>query len=255
MNRSNSKSLICSIASKLVLGRKPISRVMVHRKHALGMRCVRFLRSVCRIFTATAILFLQLPVLPSQAIGQETEPTLDRILIQQTVETVGASIRKEYFDAKLAATVDRKLQERLAAGSYSQVKSMDALATELTHDLLELTKDKHLTVSVVQNVSLDSGNERRGDADREMTGRRSNFGVQRAEILAGNVGYLNLTAFFRPNEARDAIEGAMRTLRRADALILECHYLKSCGDQAKSACMKPNQRSYPSATQSVRCTC
>jgi C-terminal processing protease CtpA/Prc len=54
-----------------------------------------------------------------------------------------------------------------------------------------------------------------------LTGRRSNFGVQRVEILAGNVGYLNLTAFYRPNEARDAIAAAMRSVQHADALILD----------------------------------
>jgi C-terminal processing protease CtpA/Prc len=45
--------------------------------------------------------------------------------------------------------------------------------------------------------------------------------VQRVEVLAGNVGYLNLTAFFRIEEARDAIAAAMQTLRHADALILD----------------------------------
>jgi C-terminal processing protease CtpA/Prc len=156
-----------------------------------------------------------------QANGQESESALDRALIQQTVEAVGATIRKEYFDDRLAATVDRKLQERLAAGDYSQAKTKEGLAAELTHELLALTKDKHLAVSVNQNASLDSGNNRRANADRELTGRRTNFGVERVEILAGNVGYLNLSAFFRPDEAREAISAAMRLLRHADALILD----------------------------------
>jgi C-terminal processing protease CtpA/Prc len=176
------------------------------------------------MLAATVVLFLQLALVPTQAFGREPESTLGRALIQQTVEATGAAIREEYFDAKFAATVDRKLQERLAAGNYSQLKSIDALAAELTNDLLELTKDKHLAVSVIQNASLDSGNtgnNGRANATREMTGRRSNFGVERVEILAGNVGYLNLTAFFRPDEAREAISAAMRLLRHADALILD----------------------------------
>mgnify|MGYP003693641541 CR=1 FL=1 len=35
--------------------------------------------------------------------------------------------------------------------------------------------------------------------------RRSNAGVRRVEILRGNVGYLDLSNFFRPEEARDTI--------------------------------------------------
>ena len=41
------------------------------------------------------------------------------------------------------------------------------------------------------------------------------------EILTGNIGYLNLTAFWRVDEARATITDAMRVLRRADALILD----------------------------------
>jgi C-terminal processing protease CtpA/Prc len=57
--------------------------------------------------------------------------------------------------------------------------------------------------------------------DRQVRGRRSNYGIQRIEVLAGNVGYMNLTAFFRPEEARDALVAAMALLRSADALILD----------------------------------
>lgn len=41
------------------------------------------------------------------------------------------------------------------------------------------------------------------------------------EILAGNVGYLNITAFFHPDEAGDAIAAAMHMIRHAGALILD----------------------------------
>lgn len=40
---------------------------------------------------------------------------------------------------------------------------------------------------------------------------RSNAGVQRVEVLAGNVGYLNLTTFWREEEARETIGHAMRS--------------------------------------------
>jgi C-terminal processing protease CtpA/Prc len=40
-------------------------------------------------------------------------------------------------------------------------------------------------------------------------------------VLAGNVGYLNVTSFYRLEEARDVISAAMRLLRSADALILD----------------------------------
>lgn len=59
------------------------------------------------------------------------------------------------------------------------------------------------------------------DTRREVAARRTNFGIQRIEILPGNVGYLQFTAFYRRNEASEAIASAMASLRHADALILD----------------------------------
>jgi C-terminal processing protease CtpA/Prc len=173
------------------------------------------------MLVAKVILCLDLAVCPSQEIGQKSKSTLDRDLIQQTVETVGRTIHKEYFDARLAATVERALQERAAAGRYAQQRTPESLASKLTGDLLELTHDKHLAVTVVRSNSPAVAEDKRSDDSREATARRSNGGVQRAEVLAGNVGYLNLTSFFRPDEAREAILAAMRLLRHTDALILD----------------------------------
>jgi C-terminal processing protease CtpA/Prc len=89
----------------------------------------------------------------------------------------------------------------------------------LTRDLFEVTKDKHLAVGIVPDRSaavISTATD-----DREARARRTNFGVQAVEVLAGNVGYLNLTAFHRPEEAREALSAAMRRLRATDALILD----------------------------------
>jgi C-terminal processing protease CtpA/Prc len=59
------------------------------------------------------------------------------------------------------------------------------------------------------------------DDVRRRTGQAINFGVRPAEILAGNVGYLSLSTFYRPEEAREAIATAMDTLGDADALIVD----------------------------------
>jgi C-terminal processing protease CtpA/Prc len=41
------------------------------------------------------------------------------------------------------------------------------------------------------------------------------------EVLRGNIGYLNLTAFWRSNEGAEVLSNAMRLLSRADALIID----------------------------------
>ena len=86
--------------------------------------------------------------------------------------------------------------------------------------MFDITKDKHLAVTVVEQRSLSSTSTD-PDVNRGANARRSNFGVQRVEILAGNVGYFNLTSFYRPEEAGEAISAAMKMLRSADALIID----------------------------------
>jgi hypothetical protein len=65
--------------------------------------------------------------------------------------------------------------------------------------------------------------------------RRDNFGVRRAERLAGNVGYLDLALVSRygTEEAFQAIDAAMAVLERADAMIIDLRSTPG-GDPAMS---------------------
>jgi hypothetical protein len=65
--------------------------------------------------------------------------------------------------------------------------------------------------------------------------RRDNFGVRRAERLAGNVGYLDLALVSRrgTEEAYQAVDAAMAVLERADAMIIDLRNTPG-GDPAMS---------------------
>ncbi|MFN7731159.1 MAG: S41 family peptidase [Pirellula sp.] len=173
------------------------------------------------VHMSRAGVFLVLATLAcSHAWGQEDAREFDREFVHESVESVAAIVDREYFDAEIAAQVASSLRKRLAEGGYEEVKSLKSLADKLTQDLFEATQDKHLAVTMVEDGSLRSTSEV-PDVSREIHARRTNFGVQRVEILAGNVGYFKLTSFYRPDEARDAISAAMRMLRCADALIID----------------------------------
>lgn len=172
--------------------------------------------TITRAFAA--FLFTLLACAPSY--GQQDTPELDQAYLRQSVESTAAIVDRRYFDADVAAQAASFLREELAEGRYSGAETLEDLARMLTRDLFAVTKDKHLAVAVVENRSLDPASTN-SDKDREARARRTNFGVQRVEVLAGNVGYLNLTSFYRLEEAQDAISAAMRVLRSVDALILD----------------------------------
>jgi C-terminal processing protease CtpA/Prc len=146
---------------------------------------------------------------------------MDRKLIGETVDSLASVVHREYVDAEMAARVDAFLRRSLAEGKYGDVQMPEALAAILTRDLFALTRDKHLSVAVVPDRASVAAAKADPNDSRETRSRRSNFGIQKVEILHANVGYINITAFDRPDQARVAISAAMQLLRNAEALIVD----------------------------------
>ena len=153
--------------------------------------------------------------------GQHLADPVDQELIRSTVENLAGVLQREYFDPEVGASASKSLQEGLAEGRYANAPTLQSLADMLTRDLFESTNDKHLAVAVVEDVISTDKSARPLDWSRQERGRHENFGVQRVEVLPGNVGYLNLTSFYRPEEARDTLSAAMHMLQNAESLILD----------------------------------
>ena len=131
---------------------------------------------------------------------------------------------------KVASQVQASLRERLQLGRYTAIESAEELAELLTEHLHAITEDEHLSVLYSpRDDDTPVSNESR-QRSRELRGRRQNYGAEHIQILPGNVGYLNFTAFYRLEEGREAIQAAMAFLQNADALILD---------------MRPNRGSNP----------
>ena len=174
-------------------------------------------RSRRRVALAVAVLVAWMSgagVLAQQAVT----PALDPETISKTVEAVAAVIEREYFDPDLATRMAQSLRTRSSQGHYAAARTWGALAQALTRDVFPLSHDKHLDVRVAPDRSAPAASPAE---TRETRARRANYGVQRIEVLGGNVGYLNLTSFYRPEEAVDTLSAAMRLLRSADALIVD----------------------------------
>jgi C-terminal processing protease CtpA/Prc len=131
-------------------------------------------------------------------------------------------IEHEYFDFDVAHEAALSLHEALMHDRYDGVATAEALAGALNRDLYAATRDKHLVVSVLYRAPRSKAEARgRADEARAVALRRSNHGVRQVEILPGDVGYLDLSAFYRPEEARDTLSAAMHLLKNTDALIID----------------------------------
>ena len=147
---------------------------------------------------------------------------LDPAFVTSTVESLGAIISREYFDRKVGSEVDAGLKQSLAAGRYTSATDDRMLASLINRDLYAVTHDKHLSMEALLDVPAQRERSASQADEVRATGvRRANAGVRRIEILTGNVGYFDLSNFFRPEEAGETVAAAMRLLSNVDALILD----------------------------------
>jgi hypothetical protein len=158
---------------------------------------------------------------PPPVHDRQAGPAWDAAAVRATVAQVASVVQQEYLEPAAADRAAADLRARVAAGEYVEAPTPEALAKALTRDLYASTKDKHISVSVVAPRRSTVSKPSAPAVSRRDGARRDNGGVQRVEILAGNVGYLNVTSFWRIEEAREALAAAMGVLRNADAVIVD----------------------------------
>lgn len=147
---------------------------------------------------------------------------------RQVVEDVIRAINKYYVSAEVAKRVDERLRERLKNGAYDKISSAFDLMDALDSHMQEVSKDKHLALaySHVAELLAADGHDFRPETLQEraqalVDARAKNFGFEKVERLPGNIGYLEMNSFVRPEFSGEMAGSAMTFLANTDALILD----------------------------------
>jgi hypothetical protein len=143
------------------------------------------------------------------------------------VEGIAATIEQNYFDEARARRIAADLRAAAARGEFDALLDNRELASALSVRLEPF--DRHFRVG----WSAPAAHAPTPPADAPVGPptparfRRGNYGVRRAEVLPGNLGYLDLRGF-APFEfgvagqpERQAIEAALQLLANTDALIVD----------------------------------
>ena len=134
----------------------------------------------------------------------------------EVVRALAAALRERYVFPEVGEKVAAGLEARLAAGDFDRHPTAAAFADGLTGLVMPLADDRHLRVRHPASRPPRATPSLRADPAAH------NYGVARADVLAGNVGYLKLDGFLAPTApARAAIDAAMATLAGADALVVD----------------------------------
>jgi C-terminal processing protease CtpA/Prc len=150
------------------------------------------------------------------------------------VSAVTRHLESEYVDLTVGRKAAQQLRRRFDAAALKKATTGVAFAEALTRALREETGDGHLKVEFSEAaLSEDSKAADEEFSAQEMEryyGAHLNFGVQKAERLAGNVGLLELSVFPPATMGGNTVAAAMQVLAHTDALIIDLRRNGGGGD-------------------------
>ncbi len=142
---------------------------------------------------------------------------------RQVVTGVATHLKQSYVLADMAKLLVETLEVHVKQGDYDTISDGTVLAGRLTADLQGVSHDRHLRVE----YSADKLPPEQGGpgAEEELQYRnelaRTNCGFQRAEILPGNIGYVQVNYFGAPDVCGITAASAMKFVAHTDAVIFD----------------------------------
>lgn len=171
------------------------------------------------------------PSARSQTTSPDTAAvTVDAAWKAAVIDSVLAAIDHDYVYPEKAKAMNDHIHELQKKGFFKDVSDPLAFTDTLTFALQEVCPDKHMGVRYMPGIdysqflpdSLKSDEQKQQELEENLKrGRFANFGFQKVERLAGNIGYLDFRQFADARYAGATAIAAMNFLANCDALIID----------------------------------
>jgi hypothetical protein len=132
-------------------------------------------------------------------------------------------LEERYVFPDLGRECGEHLKAKLGAGVFNGLNDRESFARVLTSELQNVSHDKHMRVrAMLMGGQVDGPSNPLLDRRKMLRETAAdNFGFARAEIMEGNVGYLEITGFPPIVRSRPTTAAAMKFLEMTDALIID----------------------------------
>ena len=179
----------------------------------------------CLFLCIAILLFAASGWIQPQDAAQSVRPGLEAAAKKDVVDKIAELLEDNYVYPDKGAEMALVIRQKFGQGGYDSFTMPASLASRLQGDLREISHDLHLrvrydpeTAAALLRGGGDSAELQRRRVERE---RRVNFGFEKIERLAGNVGCLDLRFFSDTAYAQDTAAAAMGMLAGSDAVIFD----------------------------------
>lgn len=151
-----------------------------------------------------------------------TATSLSPVQTRQVADRLAVLLKDQYVNPLIGERLADRVNGRALAHELDRPISPAVLAATLTQRLREAYPDKHLSVEYDAPLPAPVGSAASPEATLEKVSALRSFGIRRADLLGGNIGYVRLTEIPPFCEAAATLwSKALGFVSGADALILD----------------------------------
>ena len=151
--------------------------------------------------------------------------SIDAIAKREIIKCLTEKLSTCYVFPDVANQICNRLHAYQETGEYDDLTEGNLFALALTLHMQEVYQDEHLWVKWhAESLPDDDGQLRLNQGwqeERQLEARLENYGFYKVERLPGNVGYMDLRYFHRPEWGGDTAVNAMSFLSHTHALIID----------------------------------
>jgi retinol-binding protein 3 len=140
------------------------------------------------------------------------------------IEAIVQKVNACYVYPDVAQRMTEAIRVRQANHEYDKVSDPKEFARLLTADLKAVSNDGHLGVEYsIASLKEKAVEEPSAEeiAKFRLTGARNNYNFRKVEHLDGNIGLVQLDAFYPADWIKEPASGAMAFMANADAVIID----------------------------------
>lgn len=149
-------------------------------------------------------------------LASASDAALTSAIRSSVLDGVVARLESTYVDVEAVPAIVKTIRAKQEARAYDAIGNPAQFGEVVTRDLRSVNGDLHLGLRYSKDPASSPGRAASPFGDPRLL----NFGMGRAEILEGNIGYLEITGF-TGGDYRDAVVDALRFLSRTDALLID----------------------------------